>query len=561
MGICWSKHATLPPNKWEKVPVLTYGDAPVRTLTVLEQLQLAKDGRPAMAVSTAAGALSAPRVGEYARISDDQEDEATGEEVGIGTRGAGVRRQLRAINQMRQARGWERHDEDYTDNDLSAFKETVIRPGFERLIADLEAGLIDGIVCYDLDRLVRRPDDLERLIRIYDRARAESRPLVFASVQGQIDLGSEDGIAMARVLVAFANKASRDTARRLRLKHAENRDFLRLVGGTRPFGWQWVHGDDGRRAADVLDDAETDLIRTTAADIVAAGGASWGKIAEAWNAAGFRSPRGKVWIKQTVKQVMTSPRLAGWMVHKGQVATHSQTGMALRGQFPPILNDETYEQLLRAVAPDARGVTLSQDEVKRYLLAGLVVCGTCGAKMDGNGRSDRSAERRHYYVCKRTSRRTPAGDEACGRVSISGVGLDELITDLVLPRLVDASREASYRAELPHTDRLLEITRLRDDLLRRHRAGELSAEAVFPDVSGLEHEAADLRAQQERWLRAQGSARKSAGLDRKMWAEKLTMAERRQLVGSLLEMVVISPATRRTGSVFDQSRVVPVWRQ
>jgi site-specific DNA recombinase len=543
------------------VPVPTHNDAPARSLTTLEQIQLAKRGLPALAVSTTARALSAPRVGEYARISDDQEDEATGEEVGIGTRGAGVRRQLRAINQMREARGWDRHDDDYTDNDLSAFKETVIRPGFERLIADLESGVIDGIVCYDLDRLVRRPDDLERLIRIYDRSRAESRPLVFASVQGQIDLGSEDGIAMARVLVAFANKASRDTARRLRLKHAENRDFLRLVGGTRPFGWQWVHDEAGHRVTHVLDDAEAQVIRGTAAEIVAAGGASWAKVAASWNAAGFRSPRGKVWIKQTVKQVMTSPRLAGWMVHKGQVATHSQTGLALRGEFPPILDDETYEQLLRAVAPDARGVTLAQDEVKRYLLAGLVVCGTCGAKMDGNGRSDRSAERRHYYVCKRTSRRTPGGDEACGRVSISGVGLDELITDLALPRLVAASREASYRTELPHADRLLEIASLRDDLLRRHRSGELSADAVFPDVSDLEHEAADLRAQQERWLRAQGAARKGAGLSREMWADQLTMAERRQLIGSLVEMVVISPATRRTGSVFDHQRVVPVWRQ
>jgi hypothetical protein len=34
-----------------------------------------------------------------------------------------------------------------------------------------------------------RPDDLERLIRIYDRARHQGRPLVFTSVQGQLDLG------------------------------------------------------------------------------------------------------------------------------------------------------------------------------------------------------------------------------------------------------------------------------------------------------------------------------------------------------------------------------------
>jgi site-specific DNA recombinase len=185
--------------------------ASVRPLSVLEQLELARAGQPAEAVPVARGVLRVPRVGEYARISDDQEDEVTGEEPGIGGRGAGVRRQLRAITGRREGLGWERHDEDYSDNDLSAFKENVIRPGFERLLADLESGVIDGVVCYDLDRLARRLDDLERLIRIYDRARVEGRPLVFASVQGAIDLGTDDGIVLARVIVSFANKASRGT--------------------------------------------------------------------------------------------------------------------------------------------------------------------------------------------------------------------------------------------------------------------------------------------------------------------------------------------------------------
>lgn len=219
-----------------------------------------------------------------------------------------------------------------------------------------------------------------------------------------------------------------------------------------------------------------------------------------------------------------------------------------------------HEQLLRAVAPDARGVTRGQDEVRRYLLAGMVVCGVCGAKMDGNARSDRSATPRHYYVCKRASRRTPEGEAACGTVSISGVGLDALITDLLMPRLEDASRAATQRPPLPHAERLLAIAGLREGLLTRHRGGELSAEAVFPEVAALEKEAALLRAQQDDWLRSQTTARRSAGLTRVDWDERLSMAELRQLISSQLALVVISPATRRTGSRFDHERAVPVWR-
>ncbi|WP_079177082.1 recombinase family protein [Streptomyces sp. MUSC 14] len=40
----------------------------------------------------------------------------------------------------------------------------VVRPEFRRLLADLASGVIDGVIFYDLDSLVRQPRDLEDLI-------------------------------------------------------------------------------------------------------------------------------------------------------------------------------------------------------------------------------------------------------------------------------------------------------------------------------------------------------------------------------------------------------------
>jgi site-specific DNA recombinase len=92
----------------------------------------------------------------------------------------------------------------------------VKRPEFEHLMEDLERGFLDGLVVYDLDRFARQPLDLERSIRIFD-----SRKLVFATVQSDIDLSTSDGRTMARIMVAFANKTSMDTSRRVRRKHLE----------------------------------------------------------------------------------------------------------------------------------------------------------------------------------------------------------------------------------------------------------------------------------------------------------------------------------------------------
>src|SRR6266487_473301 len=104
------------------------------------------------------------RVGTYARISEDSE--------------LGVTRQQADTRSLVQLRQW-KLQQTYQDNDTSAYQPKIIRPDFERMLDDLESGVIQGIVVWDLDRLVRQPSDLERIIRLYDQ-----RPLVFATVQG-----------------------------------------------------------------------------------------------------------------------------------------------------------------------------------------------------------------------------------------------------------------------------------------------------------------------------------------------------------------------------------------
>ncbi|NQX14256.1 recombinase family protein [Microbacteriaceae bacterium VKM Ac-2855] len=165
--------------------------------------------------------LMSTRIGAHARISLDMEGE-----------GLGVERQHEDNRAVAAARGWE-IVEVYTDNSLSAYKKNVVRPEFERLVADLEAGVIDGVVAYDLDRLWRKPSDLERVIDLYDTE--HRRP--FATVQGDYDLSTSDGRTMARILVAFANKSSSDTSRRLKRKNLQLAQAGRARSGPQPYGY------------------------------------------------------------------------------------------------------------------------------------------------------------------------------------------------------------------------------------------------------------------------------------------------------------------------------------
>ncbi|QMU76915.1 recombinase family protein [Streptacidiphilus sp. PB12-B1b] len=54
----------------------------------------------------------------------------------------------------------------------------VLRPLFRRLLVDLASGAVDGVIFYDLDRLVRRPRDLEDLIDIVEYVK---RPVLGAT--------------------------------------------------------------------------------------------------------------------------------------------------------------------------------------------------------------------------------------------------------------------------------------------------------------------------------------------------------------------------------------------
>lgn len=175
----------------------------------------------------------------------------------------------------------------FRDNDLSAYKAKMVRPEFERLLVALESGRLDGVVVYDLDRFARKPSDLERAIVMFD-----ARPgLHFATVQSDIDLLTPDGRTMARVLVAFGNKASMDTSRRVKRKRTELAQRGVPVGGSRPFGWQ----DDHR----TLDEVEARLLRQAAADILA--GMGLHTICRRWIETGVTTPRGNPWRRGVLK--------------------------------------------------------------------------------------------------------------------------------------------------------------------------------------------------------------------------------------------------------------------
>src|SRR5680860_769955 len=92
----------------------------------------------------------------YARISSD----VSGEKLG-------VTRQLEDFRNLAKDRGWV-IGEEYVDNDVSAYSGKP-RPAYARMIADLQAGTRDAVIVYNLDRLHRRPVELEEFVALCEQ--------------------------------------------------------------------------------------------------------------------------------------------------------------------------------------------------------------------------------------------------------------------------------------------------------------------------------------------------------------------------------------------------------
>ncbi len=99
-------------------------------------------------------------------------------------------------------RGWPVGAE-YVDNDVSAFSGKP-RRAYARMLADLESAARDAVIVYNLDRLHRRPVELEEFVALCERVAVSQ----VATVTADIDLGNDDGLFMARIFAAFAAKES-----------------------------------------------------------------------------------------------------------------------------------------------------------------------------------------------------------------------------------------------------------------------------------------------------------------------------------------------------------------
>ncbi|MHA7828498.1 MAG: recombinase family protein, partial [Roseovarius sp.] len=143
--------------------------------------------------------------------------------------------------------GWTLLPARYDDGGVSG--GTLERPALQQLMADVDAGRIDMIVVYKIDRLTRALSDFAKLVDRFEAAGCS-----FVSVTQAFNTSSSMGRLTLNMLLSFAQFEREVTAERIRDKIAASKKRGLWMGGVPPLGYD-AHPDPNTRSL-VINEAE-----------------------------------------------------------------------------------------------------------------------------------------------------------------------------------------------------------------------------------------------------------------------------------------------------------------
>jgi site-specific DNA recombinase len=209
-------------------------------------------------------------------------------------------------------RNWVELPHQYDDGGYSG--GNLERPALQRLISDVEAGRIDIVVIYKIDRLSRSLTDFVRLMDVFDKYGAS-----FVSVTQTFDTSDSMGRLVLNILLTFAQFEREIMSDRVRDKKAAMKAKGLYTGGTPPVGYR--RGPGGKL---VVDPSWSAIIRELYRRLP---DASLGQLARELQARGvvtrkIRAKGGtvrggqKIWASGLGK-IIRNPIYAGYFHHRG----------------------------------------------------------------------------------------------------------------------------------------------------------------------------------------------------------------------------------------------------
>jgi DNA invertase Pin-like site-specific DNA recombinase len=343
--------------------------------------------------------------------------------------------------------GWTVVKDRYDDGGFSG--GNLERPGLKRLLADIEAGKVDIILLYKIDRLTRSLSDFAKIVDILDRKGAS-----FVSITQSFNTTTSMGRLTLNMLLSFAQFEREVTGERIRDKiYASKRKGI-WMGGPVPLGYDVVE----RKL--VANELEAEQVRNIMQlylkvgsvpeliDVLAKNG-SHTKVQQRKDG----GTRGGVHFKRGNLYHLLSNRIyRGMTVHKGE---------AFKGEHDAIVAEELWDQVQAKLAKQGQGGSSRKASTRTGVLAGLIYNAEGTAMVLTH--TQKGSRRFHYYA----NRYENIGDSIAARVSardIEDIVLGQLSQTLASGSQIQSMMlDGTYKADQLHNV-ILRCRQLADEL-------------------------------------------------------------------------------------------------
>jgi DNA invertase Pin-like site-specific DNA recombinase len=281
-----------------------------------------------------------------------------------------------------RSEGWTPVQDGYDDGGYSG--GNVERPALRRLLEDIEAGRIDIVVVYKIDRLTRSLPDFAKLVDVFDR-----NGVSFVSVTQQFNTTTSMGRLTLNILLSFAQFEREVTGERIRDKIAASKAKGMWMGGVPPLGYDVVE----RKL--VVNAPEADLVRNIFRRYAEHGSAAQlvreleleGRTTKAWMTQTGNFREGRPIDQQFIFAMLRNRIYLGEIQHKG---------VAHAGQHEVIVSQELWNAAHAFI--DRRKQGPREGRVKHpALLAGLLYAPD-GQLMLHNYTRKKNGRAYRYYV-------------------------------------------------------------------------------------------------------------------------------------------------------------------
>jgi site-specific DNA recombinase len=364
----------------------------------------------------------------------------------------GLEKEFNSIDAQREAcaayvasqrgAGWTALPERYEDGGYTG--ANTDRPAFQQLLADIEAGKVDVVAVYKIDRLSRSLLDFTQLLETFRR-----RNVAFVSVTQSFDTSTPMGRMVVSLLATFAQFERETTSERVRDKMLATRRRGMWSGGRPALGYDVVE----RKL--VVNAQEAERVREIFAMYLDMGSllaVSYELAARGWATKSWTSKRGAVvggtpFTKNSVHDLLRN------CLYVGKIRCGSELVEALH---TPIIERATWDEVQARLASGAATPRGWRPPTRNgAVLRGLLRC-SCGSSMIHHS-ARRHGRTYSFYVC---SRALKLGAKACPGSRAPMGELEAFVIDRVRqvgrdPRVLAATVKAGGGQE-PELRRALE---------------------------------------------------------------------------------------------------------